>query len=151
MSAKLRNKLDSEDAMRMFRTSLIVVVLLSINYLAAAEDLDIKSVPPVVVKTVPEAGSAYVDASLTEIKVTFSKKMTDGSWSWSTVTKDSFPPLAGKPKYLEDGRTCVLPVKLEPGKTYGTWLNSNKFGNFKDTDGRSAVPYLLVFRTKEAP
>ena len=44
-------------------------------------------------------------------------------------------------------RTCVLPVKLEPGKTYAIWLNSQKFGNFKDTDGRSAVPYLLVFRT----
>jgi RNA polymerase sigma-70 factor (ECF subfamily) len=41
-----------------------------------------------------------------------------------------------------------LPVKLEPGKTYVIWLNSQKFGNFKDTDGKSAVPYLLVFETK---
>jgi RNA polymerase sigma-70 factor (ECF subfamily) len=127
---------------------MVVVVLISASGFVAAQDLDIASVPPVVVKTVPEAGSADVDPSLTEIRVTFSKKMTDGSWSWSTVTQDSFPTLNGKPKYLEDGRTCVLPVKLEAGRTYGTWLNSNKFGNFKDTDGRSAVPYLLVFRTK---
>ena len=28
------------------------------------------------------------------------------------------------------------------------WLNSLKFGNFKDADGKSAVPYLLVFETK---
>jgi RNA polymerase sigma-70 factor (ECF subfamily) len=43
----------------------------------------------------------------------------------------------------------VLPVKLEPGKTYAIWVNSGEFGNFKDTDGRSAVPYLLVFKTKK--
>ena len=55
----------------------------------------------------------------------------------------------GKPKYLADKRTCVLPVKLEPGKTYAIWVNSEKFGNFKDTEGRPAVPYLLVFRTKK--
>jgi RNA polymerase sigma-70 factor (ECF subfamily) len=134
--------------MSTFRISWIVLVLISASGIAAAEDLDITSVPPVVVKTDPEAGSVDVDADLTEIKVTFSKKMTDGSWSWSTVTRDSFPTVTGSPTYLEDGRTCVLPVKLEPGKTYGSWLNSNKFGNFKDTDGRSAVPYLLVFKTK---
>jgi hypothetical protein len=51
---------------------------------------------------------------------------------------------------LPDGKTCVLPVKLEPGKTYVSWLNSQKFGNFKDADGRSAVPYLLVFETRAA-
>ena len=52
-------------------------------------------------------------------------------------------------KYLADKRTCVLPVRLEPGQTYAIWVNTDKFGNFKDTDGRSAVPYLLVFRTKK--
>jgi len=74
--------------------------------------------------------------------------MTDGSWSWSTASKDSFPETTGKPRYLADRRTCVLPVKLEPGKTYASWLNSQKFGNFKDTEGRSAVPYLLIFQTR---
>ena len=57
-------------------------------------------------------------------------------------------PWTGSPTYEDDKRTCVLPVKLEPGKTYAIWVNSDKFGNFKDADGRSAVPYLLVFRTK---
>ena len=55
----------------------------------------------------------------------------------------------GKPKYLADKRTCVLPVKLEPGKTYAIWVNAEKFLNFKDPDDRSAVPYLLVFKTKK--
>jgi RNA polymerase sigma-70 factor (ECF subfamily) len=116
---------------------------------ARADDVTLESVPPVVVKTVPKAGTAEVDPKLTEIKVTFRKDMQDGSWSWATHSKESFPKLDGKPKYLADKRTCVLPVKLEPGKTYAIWVNSEKFGNFKDTDGRSAVPYLLVFKTKK--
>ena len=49
-----------------------------------------------------------------------------------------------------DGKTCIATVKLEPGKSYVSWLNSQKFGNFKDKDGQSAVPYLLVFETKPA-
>jgi RNA polymerase sigma-70 factor (ECF subfamily) len=49
--------------------------------------------------------------------------------------------------HLKDKRTCVVKVKLEPGKTYAIWLNSEKFHNFKDADGRPAVPYLLVFQT----
>jgi Bacterial Ig-like domain len=113
-----------------------------------AEDQVLASVPPVVIKTVPEAGADGVDSKLTEIKVSYSKTMQDGSWSWSTFSADTFPALDGKPKYLADKRTCVLPVKLAPGKTYAIWLNSEKFGNFKDADGRSAVPYLLVFKTK---
>jgi hypothetical protein len=40
-------------------------------------------------------------------------------------------------------------VKLEPAKFYATWVNSDKFGNFKDRDGHSAVPYLLTFTTAE--
>ena len=28
-------------------------------------------------------------------------------------------------------------------------LNSDNFGNFKDSDGQKAVPYLLVFETKK--
>jgi len=107
------------------------------------------SASPVVVKSVPEAGAGDVDPKFAEITVKFSKDMEDGSWSWSKLSEESFPKLDGKPKYLADKRTCVLPVKLEPGKTYAIWVNSEKFGNFKDSDGRSAVPYLLVFKTKK--
>ena len=115
----------------------------------ADDDVTLKSVPPVVVKTVPAAGADDVDPKLTEIKVTFSKDMQDGTWSWVTLSQESFPKVDGKPTYLADKRTCVLPVKLEPGKTYAIWVNSEKFGHFKDPDGRSAVPYLLVFKTKK--
>lgn len=123
------------------------VTLLNLGGALAAQEITLASAPPVVVKTFPEAGADNVDAKLSEIKVTFSKDMMDGSWSFAQMSPESFPKTAGNPKYLPNKRTCVLPVKLEPGKTYVIWLNSAKFGNFKDVDGQSAVPYLLVFRT----
>jgi RNA polymerase sigma factor (sigma-70 family) len=115
----------------------------------AKDEVTLETAPPVVVKTVPEAGTDGVDAKLAEIKVTFSKDMLDGNWSWATFGKENFPKVNGKPKYLADKRTAVLPVKLEAGKTYALWINSENFGNFKDAGGRSAVPYLLVFKTKK--
>jgi hypothetical protein len=117
--------------------------------LAWGQEASVKSLPPSVVKTVPESGDKNVDAATTtQIKVTFSKEMMDGSWSWSQISDDSFPQMVGKPKYLDDKKTCVVDVKLEPKKTYVIWLNSQKFKNFKDADGNSAVPYLLVFQSK---
>lgn len=133
----------------MRHVGLVVVLSLVLCPRSFGEEVTLSSVPPVVVKTVPEAGASDVDSKTTEIKVTFSKEMSDGEWSWVTVSEGSFPKLDGKPKYEKDKKTCVLPVKLEPGKTYAIWVNSEKFGNFKDADGRSAVPYLLVFRTKK--
>jgi RNA polymerase sigma factor (sigma-70 family) len=116
---------------------------------SGAATISLAAAPPVVVQTVPQAGAGNVDATITEIKVTYSKDMADGSWSWSTWGKDSFPKTTGKPRYLADHRTCVLPVQLQPGRTYAMWLNSSNFGNFKDTAGQTAVPYLLVFETKK--
>jgi len=119
---------------------------------ADAENNDDKAslatAPPVVVKTVPQSGMTGVDPKTAEIRVTYSKSMKNGSWSWSTWGEENFPKLNGKPRYEADKRTCVLPVKLEPNKFYAIWLNSEKFGNFKDAGGRPAVPYLLVFKTK---
>jgi RNA polymerase sigma-70 factor (ECF subfamily) len=114
---------------------------------AGGDEVSLATAPPVVVRTGPVAGSTDVDPALTEIRVTYSKTMQDGSWSWSTWGEENFPKTTGAPRYLDDKRTCVLPVKLEPEKFYATWLNSENFGNFKDADGRSAVPYLLTFRT----
>ncbi len=107
----------------------------------------IDTLPAVVVETVPLSGDTKVDPSLTEIRVTFSKQMMDQSWSWSQLSDESFPTTTGKPRYLADGRTSVLPVTLKPGKAYAVWLNSAQFGNFKDAQGRPAVPYLLIFET----
>src|ERR1035441_7516081 len=84
--------------------------------LCRAQDID--SIAPVVVKTVPEAGSKNVAPGVVEIKVTFSKEMTDQSWSWSSAWKDSAPEGIEKPHYEADHKTCVLKVKLEIGRAH---------------------------------
>jgi len=104
--------------------------------------------PPVVVETLPVSGAREIEPGETEIRVRFSQPMMNGSWSWSTAWEDSTPEFIGDPHYDNDGRTCVVKVKLEAGKTYAFWLNSDKFSNFKDNAGRPAVPYFLIFSTK---
>jgi len=113
---------------------------------AAGEPLP---VPPVVVSTFPESGAMDVDPQLTELHVTFSSPMLDQNWSWSTWSPETFPEVTGPIHYQQDGRTCVLPVKLQPGRTYATWLNSPNFHNFQDRQGRPSVPYLLIFETRK--
>jgi len=107
--------------------------------------------PPVVVATVPQSGSADVDPSLSEIRVTFSKNMfTYQMWSFVEVSKETFPKSNGEIHYLDDKRTCVLPVQLEPGKVYAIWINSENHHAFQDRGGRPAVPYLLIFETRNS-
>ena len=102
-----------------------------------------------VVRTIPESGSVDVDPALTEIRVTFSKEMLDGGWSCVNLSKESFPAAAGDPKFDQDKRTFVFPVKLEPGKTYAILFNSEKYKNFMDTKRNPAMSYLLVFETRK--
>jgi RNA polymerase sigma-70 factor (ECF subfamily) len=103
-------------------------------------------VAPVVVKTVPESGASGVDPALSEIQVTFSKSMRRHSWGWA---KENSPAISGNAHYLSDGRTCVLPVRLEPGKVYAIWINSEQSSKFSDTTGNPALPYLLIFETRK--
>jgi hypothetical protein len=107
------------------------------------------AVPPVVIQTVPESGADNVDPALTELRVTFSKPMQDGGWSWTILDAENFPETKGAPSYLADGCTCVLPVKLKPGQLYATWINSAEHKNFTDTEGHPAMPYLLIFETRK--
>ena len=107
-----------------------------------------EELPPAVIKTIPESGAKNVDPSVSEIRVTFDKEMMDQGWSWVQVAPENFPELIGNPRYL-DQRTCVVDVKLEAGKTYIIWLNTQKFRNFKDKDARPAQPYLLIFETRK--
>ena len=128
--------------------SVIAAALLGLPTCALADEPTLDNVPPVVVRTVPQAGASGVASGPTEITVTFSKPMRAGSWSWSRVSEASFPPLRGQPSYSADRKTCVLPVTLEAGKTYAILLNSPPSQNFTDQDGRKALTYLLVFSTK---
>ena len=115
----------------------------------AAEAPSPRSAPPVVVSTIPESGATDVDPALAEVRVTFSKPMQDGSWSWCQESEATALGGQGQPRFLEDGCTCAVPVRLQPGKTYAVWLNTERFHNFQDQAGHPALPYLLIFQTRK--
>jgi hypothetical protein len=125
------------------------MVALTTVFLAAGKTLamNLEHQPPVVIRTVPESGAKNVDPAFPEIRVTFSKEMMDNNWSWVQIAPENFPKIVGKPRYLKDKKTCVINVRLEPETTYIIWLNTQRFTNFRDTDGRPARPYLLMFET----
>jgi RNA polymerase sigma-70 factor (ECF subfamily) len=136
--------------MRTLRALALAGVLLPAAGLAAraAEEITLASSPRWWSAQSSRAGAADVPASTTEIRVTFSRPMRNGDWSWVKLSDASFPKIAGNPRFLEDQRTCVLAVSLEPGKTYAIWLNQPPHENLQDPQGHKAVPYLLVFETK---
>ena len=133
--------------MKTFIASLIATA--AVCGLAQNSPPEIDKFAPVVVRTVPEAGTKDVSPGEFEVTVKFSKEMADQSWSWSTAWENSTPESIGKPHYEADHRTCVMKVKLEPGKTYGWWINSQKFHGFQDPEHHPAIPYLLTFKVKE--
>jgi hypothetical protein len=45
----------------------------------------VASLPPVVIRTEPISGSLNVDPAMTELKVTFSKDMSPGGYSWTQI------------------------------------------------------------------
>jgi RNA polymerase sigma-70 factor (ECF subfamily) len=137
--------------MKRFFLLLLLFLQASFPVLLTGEQISVETMPPSVIKTVPQAGDTGVDPALREISVTFSKDMkTKEQWSWCMHTPDSFPQIdKTKIHYLQDQRTCVLPVQLEPGKTYVIRINTKQFNYFRDKNGNPAAPYLLVFQTRK--
>ena len=130
--------------------SLAVVFLGSLAWAAQQGRLSVHNLPPVVVKTEPQAGDTKVDPAVKEIRVTFSKDMlTEKMWAICQVSEAHFPEAAGEIRYLPDKRTCVFPVKLQPGKAYVLWFNREQFNSFRDSDNNPAIPYQLVFETRK--
>jgi len=130
---------------------LLLIFSLATFPVLARDEISVETMPPSVIKTVPQAGDTRVAPSLKEIRVTFSKDMkTDNQWSWCMYTPETFPQIdKTNIRYLQDKRTCVLPVKLKPGKTYAIWINTQQYNYFKDKNEKSAIPYLLVFQTRK--
>jgi hypothetical protein len=101
-----------------------------------------------VVSTFPPHGSV-VPAGVDRIAVTYDRPMQDQSWSFATGGEHAFPEIAGQPTRSADRLTFVLPVRLRPHTTYVVWMNSGRYLNFKDEQGRAAEPYRLSFSTSE--
>ena len=121
-----------------------------------AQDKDAKEegvFPPRVVKTEPADRALDVDPSVREIKVTFDRPMTTGkNYSWIVLTEYGiYPGYRGspEPRWEEDGRTCVLDVRLSPDTLYAVGVNSFRHTGFRDAAGRPAVPFAWVFKTRK--
>jgi hypothetical protein len=130
----------------MARVAWALVSSVVAGLLSACAEPDVTA--PRVVSTVPVNGSEDVDPATSEIAVTFDEPMTDGNWSWVYESRESFPQMTGQAHYDGDKTTNLLPVRLEPGKDYVVWINSEQHRNFKDTSGNSSAPFKLSFRTR---
>jgi len=105
---------------------------------------------PRIVALDPPDGASGVDPSLARLTVTFDREMQEG-WSWVIETRELFPQTAGTATMSADRRTAQLPVRLEPGRTYVVWLNSDDFQDFRDATGRALPPRRWTFTTRSVP
>ncbi|MBU1910211.1 MAG: Ig-like domain-containing protein, partial [Verrucomicrobia bacterium] len=103
--------------------------------------------PPRIVSTTPAVGAADIDPATTEITVSFDQDMR-GGFSWTGGGPD-YPEVTGGPSW-RDSRTCVLPVKLEPGRYYRVGINSKSHQNFRSKAGVPTPPSALYFTTRGA-
>lgn len=117
------------------------------------EEVD-RELPPCVVSTFPANRARNVAFTIQEIKVTFDRRMKQGnSYSWIIETNVGLYPgyrSSPAPRWEDDGRTCVLPVKLSPDTLYAVGCNSYRHTGFRDETDKIAVPYVLVFKTAKA-
>jgi hypothetical protein len=102
---------------------------------------------PKIRKSNPEIGATDVDPRLGVLTVTFNMPMAAG-FSW-TGDGPSYPksPEGEKPRWSADGKTCTLPVTLEPGTHYELGLNSVSHKNFSSKWGVPLEPVVFTFTT----
>ena len=114
----------------------------------ASEQLKRKASRPIIVGLFPKNGATEVDPNLKEIRVTFNVPMGDG-FSW-TGGGEQFPtlPAGKKPFWIDDHKTCVLPVELRSGWEYHLGLNSASYKNFQSSGGVPLDPVSYSFKTK---
>lgn len=105
----------------------------------------VKTVAPKIVSITPQNGAQNVSPSITELRVTFDQEM-GGGFSW-TGSGPNYPEITGKPQWIVDKKTCVLPVKLKPNWTYSLGLNSVSFKNFQSASGIPLEPVVYTFTT----
>jgi RNA polymerase sigma-70 factor (ECF subfamily) len=72
--------------------------------------------------------------------------MSEG-WSWVREGDQPFPEPNGDAFLSPDRREAVLPVRLEPGRSYVIWLNSRQYRFFRDAAGNELAPVRWAFST----
>ncbi|HVY69264.1 MAG TPA: Ig-like domain-containing protein [Verrucomicrobiae bacterium] len=114
----------------------------------ASEEVKAKARRPEIVVMNPPNGAKDVDPGTKELRVTFNMPMA-GGFSW-TGSGPLFPqiPEGKRPFWIDDGKTCVLPVDLKPGSEYRTGLNSVSHKNFRSAAGVPLEPVVYQFHTQ---
>lgn len=121
----------------------------SIHFTTSGPKAQIKA--PSIISLNPPNGARDVNASITELRVTFDVPMA-GGFSW-TGDGPKYPeiPNGKKPFWTDGGTTCVLPVQLKPGCDYELGLNSRSYHGFRSADGIPLQPMNYAFRTSSQP
>ena len=70
-----------------------------------------------------QQNSEYLMAVANIKQLVFTGKVEKAGKAFAGL-RESFPEIAGEVRYLADGRTNVLPVRLYPGRRYAIWFNS---------------------------
>ncbi len=104
---------------------------------------------PKIVSVTPKNGDKNVDPKTAEIRITFDIPMDEG-FSFATKGDTGTPADPDKATFwTEDRRTCVRPVKLEPGKKYEHLINFPPYIGFASVYGVPAPKLPYSFTTAE--
>ena len=112
-----------------------LAVAVALAYGIRADDVTLKSVPPVVAKTIPQAGADDVDPKLTEIKVTFSKDAVKPGEELE-IQLDQLPP-------VWSGEVMVNAVRRFPISSKKFKLAAVASNGFRDS-GQTDIYILLL-------
>jgi RNA polymerase sigma factor (sigma-70 family) len=112
-------------------------------------ELEREAIPdgaPRVVRATPDDGDVDIDPATRELRVTFDRDMDQGGMS-VVGGGSTFPGDPSARPHWSDARTIVIPLRLEPGRSYQLSINSSRFRNFRDAQGESVTPYPIHFKT----
>ena len=113
-----------------------------------AEHAEPEGEAPKLVSIEPANGARDVDPTRTVMTLRFDRPMRDKSWSIVGTPSDQ-PEVAGELAYDAERQVLTVPVRLEPGRTYRFWLNSDQFHAFKSAEGEPLDPLEVTFTTKK--
>lgn len=122
--------------------------VLSFATVGAKRSVQRKAKVPQIVELSPGNGDGEVDSSTKKISVTFDTKM-GGGMSWVRAGGQYPDTTDGRAAWSKDGRTCTLPVELEPGQTYKVGLNGPFYLNFQSRYGVPLPAVVWSFTTSE--
>ncbi len=101
---------------------------------------------PHVVRLTPPDGARDVSPDLEAIVIEFDKPMNPGGMSIVGRPTDT-PPSTERGHFEQDGRVFVLPVRLEPGRTYRFSINGIGYSGFRSAGGLPLDPVAVSFTT----